>query len=187
MAVHLTLQPDPPPVGELRLKVSWGLFKKEKSLYLGWNGKLYDLCDIFILGLFLSFSACSVSYSHPKWDLQFGPVKTPLPLQVDRNSTAFTMNPLSLDRLWTLLSVPCDRYVRTLTLSATVATTSTRLSSANPWFPRLACFYLKSVLRVIDCWLYASMPLLNGRLQKCLAFSTSIMGDVLCLIRRWIP
>lgn len=66
------------------------------------------------------------------------------------------------------------------------ATPSTRLSSANPWFPWLASI-LKSVLRAYDCWLYTSMPLLNGRLQKCLAFSTLIMENVLCLIRWWIP
>lgn len=137
----------------LRLKMSGDLLGKEKALHLDWGKKLHDFCDLLILGPSLSFPVGLDPFFHTKMDLQMGPVTTPFSPQVDKSPTAFSMNPLSLEGLWTLLPEPCDSYVRTLDMSAT--TISPEGVHQPLVFLALLVSMLKSVLRT-SVWLLIS-------------------------------
>ena len=64
---------------------------------------------------------------------------------MDKSPAAFSMNPLSLEGVWTLLPEPCDSYVRTLDMSATTISPE---GVHQPFvFLALLVSMLKSVLR----------------------------------------
>ena len=133
--------------------MSGDLLGKEKTLHLDWGKKLHGLCDLLILGPSLSFPVGLDPFFHTKMDLQMGPVTTPFSPQVDKSPTAFSMNPLSLEGLWTLLPEPYDSYVRTLDMSAT--TISPEGVHQPLVFLALLVSMLKSVLRT-SVWLLIS-------------------------------
>lgn len=82
----------------------------------------------------------------------------------------FTVNPLSLDRLWALLPEPLGNYVKTRTWLWLLLLV-TRLRSVNPWFPCLTCFYSKIFEGWLSgSWFHAFLPSLCRKLQNILHF-----------------
>lgn len=168
MAVRITLQPELQLIGDLKAK---DVFRH------AWQGKstAYGLRQKAALPIWLIYSwatsqlSCSVSYWTEVSELA---VKMPLPPLVDKTSTAFTMNPLSLDRFCTVLLESHDSCIRTLGMTAIAATAFTIFNSANPCFSCLTCFYFEVCAEDIGLTADFMCPHLSCKL--------SMMGDVLC-------